>query len=97
MTFSRDHERICAIEWLVRRLAVEHCLKGTDPIVAAQQVVNDAQAFGEQLYASVSNGEQADEPATSIGIASAVSALVDRLVVDVEAARDLRDSNLSQD
>ncbi|MEP0323017.1 hypothetical protein [Bauldia litoralis] len=82
--FSEEHERLVAIEWLVQRLAVEHCLSVRDPIAAAHQIVADAEAYGQEVIEVAAQGE--GQLHTAVGISASLSVLVEGLPADVADA-----------
>jgi hypothetical protein len=44
-----EEARLFAIEWLVRRLAVDRCLASEDPLGAASAIVHDARNIAKAL------------------------------------------------
>lgn len=84
--FPEGHERLVALEWLVQRLAVEHCLARDSPLDEAGHIVKAADDYGMLMieHASKSSGNS-DNLLTAISIASALKELVEHLAADVRA------------
>ena len=95
MAFSQDHERICAIEWLVQRLAVDHCMRSADPLAEAQKIVDEGQAYGDLMYTHASRSGNVDHSVTALSIAGAVATLVEHLPMDVQTTLDHRAAHSS--
>ncbi len=90
MAFSQDHERICAIEWLVQHLAIAHCLKSSDPVAEAHRVAAEGEEYGDLLYAHASQGGNTDHAITALSIGRAITTLLEHLASDVQTVIDQR-------
>ncbi|MGY2991825.1 hypothetical protein [Mesorhizobium sp. URHB0026] len=84
--FPEGHDRLCAIEWLVQRLAVEHCLRTPDPVAAAEKLKADAEEYGMLVMTSSINTGVTDQGVTGVEISAALSMLVEHIPDDVRAA-----------
>ena len=85
MSFPDGHDRLCAIEWLVQRLAVEHCLRTPDPIVAAEHLKAAGEDYGTLVFTSAVKAGTA-EGMTGLDISTALALLVRNIPDDVSAA-----------
>ena len=70
---SDEEARLFAIEWLVRRLAVDQCLASDDPVGAASVIVKDARSIAKALAAQ----EAADTPEVTVNALVFISATVE--------------------
>lgn len=82
MSFPDGHDRLCAIEWLVQRLAVEHCLRTPDPIVAHLKAAGED--YGTLVFTSAVKAGTA-EGMTGLDISTALALLVQNIPDDVRA------------
>jgi hypothetical protein len=85
MSFPDGHDRLCAIEWLVQRLAVEHCLRTPDPIVAAEHLKAAGEDYGTLVFTRAVKAGTA-EGMTGLDISTALALLVQNIPDDVRAA-----------
>jgi hypothetical protein len=78
---SDEEARLFAIEWLVRRMAVDQCLASDDPIGAASQFVADARSIAKAFAAQ----EAAEPPEVTVNTLVLINATVE-LAESVSAA-----------
>lgn len=84
--FPEGHERLVAIEWLVARLAAEHCLRSSEPLSEAARIVEDAKEYGMTMIAAASGDGNINHVLTAVQISAALSQLVESLPEDVAAS-----------
>jgi hypothetical protein len=70
---SDEEARLFAIEWLVRRLAVDQCLMSDDPTGAAFAIVKDARNIAKAFAAQ----ETAGAPEVTVNALVLINATVD--------------------
>lgn len=88
--FSQDHERIVAIEWLVQRLAVEHCLMKPDAVAEAHKIISEGKSYSLAMTRLASQDGNPDHLMTSISIGAAITMLLEHLPSDVQSTLDYR-------
>ncbi|MFD1985895.1 hypothetical protein ACFSOZ_25955 [Mesorhizobium newzealandense] len=84
--FPDGHERLCAIEWLVQRLAVEHCLRTPNPAAAADRLKAEGEEYGMLVMTSAINTGVAEQGVTGVEISAALATLLEHIPDDVRAA-----------
>jgi len=77
---SDEEARLFAIEWLVRRLAVDQCLASDDPVGAASTIVKDARSIAKAFAA-----QETDAPEVTVNALVFINATVE-LAESVSAA-----------
>jgi hypothetical protein len=80
-----DEARLFAIEWLVRRLAVDQCLASDDPLGAASAIVHDARSIAKAFAAQETDAPEVTVNAlvlidTTVELAESVSTAVQAAV-----------------
>jgi hypothetical protein len=70
---SDEEARLFAIEWLVRRLAVDQCLASDDPVGAASSIVVDARRIAKAFAAQ----EATEGPEVTVNTLVFITATVD--------------------
>ncbi|MFB9984696.1 hypothetical protein ACFSQQ_35075 [Mesorhizobium kowhaii] len=84
--FPEGHDRLCAIEWLVQRLAVEHCLRTANPFAAAEKLKAAGDEYGMLIMTSAINTGIAEQGLTGVEISAAIATLVEHIPDDVREA-----------
>jgi len=87
--FPESHDRLVALEWLVQRLAVEHCLATSNPIGEANRIVADSQAYTDAMVKMATRDQKgglSDQLQTAFEIAVSMRMLVEHLPADVTDA-----------
>ena len=77
---SDEEARLFAIEWLVRRLAVDQCLASDDPVGVASAIVHDARSIAKAFAA-----QETDAPEVTVNALVFINATVE-LAESVSAA-----------
>ena len=70
---SDEEAKLFAIEWLVRRIAVDQCLASDDPVGAASSIVNDARSIAKAFAAQ----EAAEAPEVTVNTLVFIHSTVD--------------------
>lgn len=86
MAFPEGHDRLCAIEWLVQRLAVEHCLRAPNPVATAENLKADGEEYGMNLFTQATNNGGTEQGMIGLEISTAIAMLVEHLPDDVREA-----------
>ncbi|MCV9965426.1 hypothetical protein OIU34_26465 [Pararhizobium sp. BT-229] len=81
--FPEGHDRICAVEWLVQRLAVEHCLNSANPLGTAALLASDASDYGMAMVGQAAKEGVEEYLDTAIHISASLSLLLENLPNDV--------------
>lgn len=87
--FPEGHDRLCAIEWLVRRLAVDRCFLEADPLAAAERLKAESEEYGMLLVKHAADSNVTEQAMVAIEISAAISMLVEDIPGDVEGALSL--------
>ncbi len=82
--FPEGHERLCALEWLLQRMATHHCLKQPDPKAAAAELFNAGDEYGMAMIGAASGN--IDHVMTAVSISASIKMLLEPIVEDVNAA-----------
>jgi hypothetical protein len=79
-----EHERLVAVEWLVKRLAIEISLLKSNPLQFADQVVADGYIYADAIFDSSLQNGSADHQVIALSVASSIRELVEEFRRDLE-------------
>jgi len=84
--FEESHERMVAIEWLLGKLAAEHCLAKPDPLAEANRLIEEGEIYSQAISAVATKSGVHTQFQTAVSIGTAIGMLLENVRDDVEAS-----------